>query len=72
MTELEVASSDATNISCTICQEGAWYAVNGRKWWSSGAGDPRCMVAIIMGVKNPEVRKSTKVKITLIAFLPIS
>ena len=58
MTEPEVASSDATNISCTIRQEGAWYVVNGRKWWSSGAGDPRCKVAIVMGVTNPEVRNT--------------
>jgi acyl-CoA dehydrogenase len=49
MTEPEVASSDATNIQCRIELKGNEYAVDGRKWWSSGAGDPRCKVAIVMG-----------------------
>lgn len=51
-----MASSDATNMSCSITRDGDCYVVNGRKWWSSGAGDPRCMVAIVMGVTNPEVK----------------
>lgn len=49
-----VASSDATNISCSIVRDGDFYVVNGLKWWSSGAGDPRCKFAIVMGVTNPE------------------
>ena len=54
MTEPEVASSDATNIQCEILREGDEYVINGRKWWSSGAGDPRCAVYIVMGKTNPE------------------
>ncbi len=49
MTEPGVASSDATNIECDIAQDGGDYVINGRKWWSSGAGDTRCKVAILMG-----------------------
>src|SRR5438445_5414589 len=54
MTERDVASSDATNIQCRIEMRGNEYAINGRKWWSSGAGDPRCKVAILMGKTDPE------------------
>ncbi|MEA3058595.1 MAG: acyl-CoA dehydrogenase [Sphingomonadales bacterium] len=54
MTEPDVASSDATNIKCRIEMRGNEYVVNGRKWWSSGAGDPRCKVAILMGKTDPE------------------
>jgi len=54
MTEPEVASSDATNIACRIERAGDHYVINGRKWWSSGAGDPRCAVYIVMGRSNPD------------------
>ncbi|ADC50756.1 acyl-CoA dehydrogenase [Alkalihalophilus pseudofirmus OF4] len=53
MTEPDVASSDATNISIDIQSDGDEYVINGRKWWSSGAGDPRCKVLILMGKTNP-------------------
>ncbi|MGD7007467.1 acyl-CoA dehydrogenase [Metabacillus sp. 84] len=57
MTEPEAASSDATNISCSITKDGDEYVVNGRKWWSSGAGDPRCTIAIVMGKNDPDAPK---------------
>jgi acyl-CoA dehydrogenase len=54
MTEPEVASSDATNISTSITRDGDVYVINGRKWWSSGAMDPRCKILIVMGKSDPE------------------
>ncbi len=53
MTEPQVASSDATNIETSIVRDGDDYVINGRKWWSSGVGDPRCKVAIVMGKTDP-------------------
>jgi len=60
MTEPEVASSDATNIQCDIRREGDEYVLNGRKWWSSGAGDPRCAVYIVMGKTNPDAPRHSQ------------
>ena len=54
MTEPNVASSDATNIGSTIEDKGDKYVINGEKWWTSGAGDPRCKIIIFMGVTNPD------------------
>jgi len=54
MTEPAVASSDASNIACRIARQGDEYVINGRKWWSSGAMDPRCKVFIVMGQSDPD------------------
>jgi acyl-CoA dehydrogenase len=66
MTEPGVASSDATNIQCEIRRDGDEYVINGRKWWSSGAGDPRCKVAIVMGKTNPDNRKHQQQSMVLV------
>src|ERR1700719_2247260 len=57
MTEPAVASSDATNIETRIERDGDHYVINGRKWWSSGVGDPRCKIAIVMGKTDPSAAR---------------
>jgi acyl-CoA dehydrogenase len=66
MTEPDVASSDATNIRSTINRDGADYVINGRKWWISGAGDPRCRVAIFMGRSNPDAPRHQQQSMILV------
>ena len=56
MTEPDVASSDATNIESSIVKEGTNYLINGKKWWTSGAMDPRCKVLIFMGKTDPIIQ----------------
>jgi len=66
MTEPQVASSDATNIESSIGREGNEYVINGRKWWSSGAGDPRCKIAIFMGKTDPQAPKHKQQSMILV------
>ena len=66
MTEPEVASSDATNIQCRIEREGDEYVINGTKWWSSGAGDPRCAIYVVMGKTNPEAGRHEQQSMVLV------
>src|SRR5712671_4981998 len=66
MTEPAVASSDATNIEASIVRDGNEYVINGRKWWASGAGDPRCQLIIFMGKTNPERRRHEQQSMILV------
>ena len=66
MTEPGVASSDATNIESTIERQGDEYVVNGRKWWTSGGGDPRCKLLIFMGKTNPKADRHSQQSMILI------
>ena len=66
MTEPAVASSDATNIEASIVRDGDHYVINGRKWWSSGAGDPRCKIAIFMGKTDPAAAKHKQQSMILV------
>lgn len=66
MTEKDVASSDATNIQASIARDGDHYVINGRKWWSSGAGDPRCKISIFMGKTDPSAAKHKQQSMILV------
>lgn len=66
MTEPAVASSDATNIECSIRRAGDEYVIKGRKWWSSGANDPRCQLFIVMGKTHPEAGRHQQQSMVLV------
>ena len=66
MTEPEVASSDATNIQTRMERDGDDYVINGRKWWTSGAGDPRCSIYIVMGKTNPQAERHSQQSMVLV------
>ena len=66
MTEPDVASSDATNIRASIVRDGGEYVINGRKWWSSGAGDPRCKISIFMGKTDPSAPRHKQQSMILV------
>lgn len=66
MTEPGVASSDATNIQCSLDKQQNEYVVNGRKWWSTGAMDPRCKILIVMGKSNPQARRHQQQSMILV------
>ena len=66
MTEPDVASSDATNIAARVVRDGDDYVINGRKWWTSGAGDPRCKIFIFMGKTDPEAPRHSQQSMVLV------
>ncbi len=66
MTEPAVASSDATNIQTSMKRDGDHYVINGRKWWTSGAGDPRCRIYIVMGKTNPDAPRHAQQSMILV------
>jgi len=66
MTEPAVASSDATNIEASIKRDGDMYVINGRKWWTSGAGDPRCKISILMGKTDPTAHRHKQQSMILV------
>jgi len=66
MTEPEVASSDATNIQASIVRDGDDYVINGRKWWTSGAGDPKCKLLIFMGKTDPQAERHKQQSMILV------
>jgi acyl-CoA dehydrogenase len=66
MTEPDVASSDATNIQTSIVRDDDHYVINGRKWWSSGAGDPRCRIFILMGKTDPQAPRHAQQSMVLV------
>ncbi|NWQ42787.1 acyl-CoA dehydrogenase family protein [Bacillus sp. EB106-08-02-XG196] len=68
MTEPDVASSDATNIQSSIVRDGDEYVINARKWWSTGALDPRCKVAIVMGKTDPNAERHKQQSMILVPF----
>ena len=68
MTEIEVASSDATNIQGSIVRDGDEYVINAKKWWTSGALDPRCKIAIVMGKSNPNAEQHKQQSMILVPF----
>jgi alkylation response protein AidB-like acyl-CoA dehydrogenase len=66
MTEPLVASSDATNIETSMTRDGDHYVINGRKWWSSGVGDPRCAIFIVMGKTDPEAPRHSQQSMVMV------
>jgi alkylation response protein AidB-like acyl-CoA dehydrogenase len=66
MTEPQVASSDATNVETSIRRDGDHYVINGRKWWSSGLGDPRCKILIVMGKTDTSAKRHAQQSMILV------